>query len=317
MVAAMGAFRPALLLIVVVASGCTLLDKFRPVHRTVARMTGPIGWYRVTQLLAIDSKDHVTIPPREKRSDDEPEQEDDEDYDLDTPLEERVQVRFGRQLSPLLLDPQTPCSYLDPEPEPGRPVFVLVHGIRGPGSEWVPVIPTLGAARPAAMFLFRWNVTQNHSTIVGSLVTGINRIAACHPKGRTIVLAHSAGGVVASFAVSQLDIGPKEPAEVYTVASPLSGVGIHDKAEEQDGEYRFLRDLGGTKTGFAAAAPNVFVTHFRTHYPADDAMAPRFGREPNLKGIGVAGATEIDLPQNLTHDGSLLFVAKQLLEGAR
>src|SRR5688572_16454462 len=143
----MGAFRPALLLILAVwASGGTVLDKFRPVNRTVTRVTGPTGWYRINSLLGVDSKGKATIPPRGEPQ----EEQEDDDYDLDTPLDERVRGRFARQLSPLLLDPQTACSYLDPDPEPGRPVYVLVHGITGPGAEWWPVIPTLRLSQPAA-----------------------------------------------------------------------------------------------------------------------------------------------------------------------
>jgi hypothetical protein len=294
------------------------LNKFRPVNRTMTRVTGPTGWYRVTPLLGVDSKGNATIPARDPApldEDGEPiEQPDDDDYDEDTPLIERVQERFARQLSPLIVTPDVPCQYLAASQEPGRPVYILVHGIRGPGPEWWPVVATLNANSPEGIFLFRWNVTQQRTEIIDSLVTGINRIAACHPAGLPVVLAHSAGGVVASFAVSRLTIEQGQTLDVFTVASPLSGAGLHNKEEDADGTNRFMKDLGATKTGFAAAAPNVRVTHFRTQYPGDLVMEPKFGQHaPNQAGIGVTGATEIDLPDNLTHDGSLLFVARRLI----
>lgn len=308
-------FLPALVLISLVASGCSFLDKFRPVNRTITRVTGPTGWYRVTPLLGVDLRGNATIPPRELAPEEEAEQADDEDYDEDTPLSERVRGRFVRQLSPLIVTSDVPCKYLAATQEPGRPVYILLHGVTGPGSEWWPVIPTLTSARPEGIFFFRWNVTQVRSTMIEALVTGINRIVACHPAGHPVVLAHSAGGVVMSFAVNRLAVPPNQVLEVYTVASPLSGVGIHNRAEDTAGEHRFMRDLGATRTGYPAAAPNVHVTHFRTEYPADTVMEPKFGQHPpNRRGVGVEGATEIDLPINLTHDGSLLFVVRMLVK---
>jgi hypothetical protein len=310
-------FRPALLLLLAwSASGCIFLNKFRPVTRTMTRMTGPTGWYRVTPLMGVDLEGNPTIPPREVvMVDGEPEeQEDDEDYDEDTPLVERLQQRFARQLSPLIVTKDASCQYLSASQEAGRPVYILVHGVRGPGPEWWPIIPTLKANNPEGIFLFRWNVTQHRAAIIESLVTGINRIAACHPSGTPVVLAHSAGGVVMSFAVSHLSIEAGNGLDVFTVASPLSGAGIHQKEEDEDGENRFMKDLGATKTGFPAAAPNVRVTHFRTQFPGDTVMEPKFAQHaPNQAGVGVKGATEIDLPDNLTHDGSLLFVARRLV----
>lgn len=309
--------RPVLLLMLAwSASGCVWLNKFRPVNRTMTRMTGPTGWYRVTPLLGVDLKGHATIPPRYlvRVDGEEEEQPDDEDYDEDTPLVERVAGRFARQLSPLIVTADVPCPYLASSPKPGRPVYILVHGVRGPGAEWWPVIPTLTASNPEGIFFFRWNVTQSRAQIIDSLVTGINRIAACHPQGYPVVLAHSAGGIVVSYAASHFSIPTGQSLDILTVASPLSGVGLHQKAEDDSGEQRFMVDLGAMKTGFPAAAPNVRVTHFRTQFPGDTVMEPRFGQHaPNQPGVGVKGATEIDLPNNQTHDGSLLFVVRRLI----
>ena len=67
--------------------------------------------------------------------------------------------------------------------------------------------------------------------------------------------------------------------------------------------------------GFPAAARNVLVTHLRTQFPGDVVMEPKFDRHaPNMRGVGVLGATEIDLPSSLSHDGSLLYVARRLVK---
>ncbi len=302
----------AIVAMLVIGSGCGFLSKCRQVDRTVKRVAGATGWYRVNPLLGLDLKGNVTIPPRDPPRDPEAEEtEEDEEYDETVPLVERIQLRFARQLSPVFVTPETACGYLfDQEGGTRRPVYVLIHGVRGPGPEWWPVVPTLSARRPDGMFLFRWNVTQSRSEIIDALVAGVNRINACHPGG-VVVLAHSAGGVVVSFAVSRLAVATE--VAVYTVASPLAGAGVHRRVEEVEGANRFLRDLGATKKGFPAAAPNVTVTHLRTQYPGDLVMEPVFeGHAPNMRGVGVLGATEIDLPSQLSHDGSLLYVVRRL-----
>lgn len=305
-------FRPMRLfvqiLLLLCLSGCTFLGKFRPFNRTVTRVAGATGWYRVTPLLGLDLKGNVTIPPRVK-AEDEPETDEDEDWDETVPLNERIAGRFARQFSPLIIGDETACPYLAPE-DTHHPVYVLIHGVRGAGSEWWPVIPTLSAGRPDGMFLFRWNVTQSRTEIIDALVAGIDRITHCHPGG-VVVLAHSAGGVVASFAASRLRV--ETEVTLFTVASPLAGAGIHHRADDEEGANRFLKDLGATTKGFPAAAPNVLVTHLRTQFPGDAVMEPKFdGHAPNMRGVGVLGATEIDLPSALSHDGSLLYVAKRL-----
>jgi hypothetical protein len=290
-------------------SGC-FLKRFRMVNRGLARITGPLGWYRVTPLLGVDARGNATLPPRDRTQTREDDVED-EDYDEEVPLLERLDGRFKRQLSPLLMDADTACAYLTGA-GPG-PVFILLHGVKGVGSEWWPVIPTLNRTSPSGMFMFRWNATQERAVILDALVKGINRIAACSGKATTVVLAHSAGGVIGSFAAGRFKIDSPQRLEVHTVSSPLSGIGYHSKIEDDDDDTRFFNDLGSSKEGYPTAAPNVWVQHHRTQYPGDQVMKPNaFGHSPNQRGVGVKGAREIDLPDSLTHDGALLYVANQL-----
>ena len=291
-------------------SGC-FLKKFKVVNRGLARVTGPIGWYRVTPMLEVDARGEALLPRRDRGHDKD--QDDDEDYDQDIPLVERLDGRFKRQLSPLLLDGEANCLFLTGASlQPRGPVFILVHGVKGIGAEWWPVVPTLAAASPAAIFMFRWSVTQTRAAVLESLVTGIEQITRCSRGAAPVVLAHSAGGVVMSFAASRLKTDGQR-LDVLTVASPLAGIGFHSKIDNDDDDTRFFNDLGASKGSYSAAAPNVLVTHFRTRFPGDPVMKPNvFGHAPNERGVGVEGAAEVDLPDNLTHDGALLYVARQL-----
>jgi hypothetical protein len=291
------------------ATAC-FIKRTRLADKVSNRVTGPIGWYRVTNLLGVNWRGLATIPKRDLNN---PNDAENDDYDEDRSLDDRIHDRFERQFSSLLLDEATDCGLLGTADHSHKgPVIIFVHGVRGIGSEMWPTIPTLAMTDPQGMFLFRWSVTQTRDVILENLVRGVNRITACSPKTRVIVIAHSAGGVLMSFAASRLQVGD-HPLEVWTVASPLAGVGYHSKIDNEDDDTRFFNDLGSTKDGYTAAAPNVTVFHYRTTYPADQVMKPNpFGHAPNQRGCKVANATEIDLPTNLTHDGSVLYIAQQL-----
>ena len=293
-----------------VSGEACLRQRLQMVARAESKVAGPVGWYRVKPSLGVNWRGLATIPARDLENKIEAE---DDDYDEDRRLDDRLRDRFDRSLSMLMLDKDSNCGSLLATEELKGPVFIFVHGIGGIGSEWWAVVPTLEKMQPSAMFMFRWSATQTRDKILERLVTGINRITACSPGVRLVVLSHSAGGVLLSFAASRLTVDGAKKLELLTCASPLAGIGFHSKIDNADDDTRFFNDLGSTKDGFTAAAPNVFVTHYRTSYPGDQVMKPNvFGHSPNLRGIKVEGATEVDLPIELTHEGSLLYVAQQL-----
>jgi hypothetical protein len=173
-------------------------------------------------------------------------------------------------------------------------------------------------AHPASVFMFRWVLYEPRDELVARLATGISRLAQCLPdsEGRLVVLAHSAGGVIASLAAHQIKLPPATRpvpwVTVLTVASPLSGK--RDRAPNADGSQQalFFFDLGTRITGYPAAAAGVRVVHLRTHYPADWVMEPNGDLSPNDPTVGVPGAPQLELPDGLGHPESLEYVAAEI-----
>ena len=169
--------------------------------------------------------------------------------------------------------------------------------------------------------MFRWVPYDERDAITHRLAAGISRLAECLPgsEGRLLVIAHSAGGVVASFAVSRMRLPAsttKTPwVTVLTVASPLAGTV--KRAPNADGKEQlaFVLDLGTSIPAYPAAAPGVHAVHLRTHPPADSIMEPYGGLCPNDPGIGVPGAPQLDLPEGLDHPGALQFVVGEVACG--
>jgi alpha-beta hydrolase superfamily lysophospholipase len=158
--------------------------------------------------------------------------------------------------------------------------------------------------------------------LVEELSAGVSRLSTClsghgHP---IVLLAHSAGGVIASFAAARINVpvGVTLPGVfIMTVASPLAGTMARISAADGTAEPRFVMDLGTAITSYPAAAFGVQVVHLRTSFPADPHMeVTKEGHLPNDPSVGVAGARQINLPVELSHDASLLYVARKIADGS-
>jgi len=202
-----------------------------------------------------------------------------------------------------------------------RPIFLLVHGIGGDGWEWYRTLPLIESMNPAAIFMFRWSPVEKTDQLAEFLAVGASRIARCagDDGGPLVILAHSAGGILASFAANRI-ILPEPAAQrrayVVTVASPLAGNGSREPTLPNELEPNFLWDMGVGFLHYPPAAAGVKVAHLRTRYPSDPVMKPNFGGfRPNRKGAGVPGALEVDLPKEWGHILSLRRVAEIMAKG--
>jgi pimeloyl-ACP methyl ester carboxylesterase len=237
-----------------------------------------------------------------------------------------------------------PCDELIREREEKHQVFVLVPGILGAGKEWEPVIEKL--ARPGrSLFFFRWVPLDHLDTLSRGLGAGLRALASCldGEGDELIVLAHSAGGIIAAQAASRVSTRAGAPSvRVFTAASALAGIqvrkeaGEDDESEEEEGEGEeveagapspeaeakaenryFVTAMGGAFRDYAPVGKGVEVFHLRTQAPADPVMKPRRdGKLPNDPRVGVPGAYQVSLPSKLGHDQSLLYATERIEDGA-
>lgn len=228
---------------------------------------------------------------------------------------------YEARYAPLPLDQEAPCDRVAPGPA-SAPVWVLVHGVGGDGAEWVPVLDALGPTQTAGVYLYRWVPYDDLHAVGERFAAGVNRVLACRPDAEVRVIAHSAGGVVASWGAAGLVVPDGARVELLTVASPLAGTRPRERNGDGRPEARIMLDLGSAITAYPAAPPRVSVAHLRTSPPPPDApelgdsvMVPSAGRLPNDPGVGVPGARQVDLPPELTHLGALAYVVERLVAG--
>ncbi len=215
--------------------------------------------------------------------------------------------------------PNFECSELtDRVRDATSPIIVLVHGVGGEGEEMLGALPALMKNPPASVFMFRWVSYQSRDEISQELAAGVTRIAECIPdsEGRLLILAHSAGGVVSSFAASQIQLPrstkPGPWVTLLTVASPLAGTVARKGNPDGGEESVFMLDLGTQIAHYPAPSRGVRVVHLRTHAPADAIMKPTGGVLPNDPTVGVPGAPQLELPGELTHAGAMIYVAEEV-----
>lgn len=216
--------------------------------------------------------------------------------------------RYATRFDALTIEPKLECSRLHEaaDAEPDAPVLVVVHGLGGAGPEWDDALSMLQRSHPAATYVYRWESLERREEILRRLTLGLDSLAGCLHR-RIIVLAHSAGGILSSLAASKVELPADVQLEVVTVASPLAGT----MARPEEKSPFFLFDLGSRLAPYQPASDNVKVVHLRTSWPADRWMKPgRDGVKPSA--ASVPGATVVDLPDELSHVGALLWVANRI-----
>jgi alpha-beta hydrolase superfamily lysophospholipase len=221
--------------------------------------------------------------------------------------------QFQARLSRVDLE-ATKCDALFPRG--AQQLTLTVHGIGGAGEEWEPALGNL-AANGTPLLMYRWLPTGSREGIARSLADGINRLQECLAGNskRLLVLGHSAGGVLGATAASWVkpdDDSIADRIAIVTVAAPLGGMGMKEKAKR--GWTTFVEELGADLRDYQAAAPGVRVLHVRTHPRADSysVNSSPVGHDEGWPVPGVPGARAVDLDESVNHEQAIAFTAAAL-----
>lgn len=100
-----------------------------------------------------------------------------------------------------------------PQPAPSvRTQVVLVHGAFGFGDEWLPVVAALRESSDFAFFAWTWpGPFRNPPRAAQALAQELQLLVDGLPPTveEVLVLAHSAGGLIANFAARKLRVPPR------------------------------------------------------------------------------------------------------------
>lgn len=219
--------------------------------------------------------------------------------------------------TPVALDAAAGCPALSAGAT--GPVVVVVHGIAGDVPNVGEVHESLASLSPRALLAFRWAMYEKTDALLARFSGGLNRLVACTGGAVPIVvLAHSAGGVLASLAANRLEPasdGERAVVVVVTVASPLGGVDRASARAEWFSQKPFALELGGKISRYPAPPPGVQYVHVRTSPKADVVMQPApSGHRPDDPRAVVPGARQHELPEHVGHDDALLWAVRALAQ---
>lgn len=213
------------------------------------------------------------------------------------------------------------CTVLDarhaalPRLKPGtRRLFVLVPGLLGYGWEWNDPVKRLRAARDTDFVVFWWDPWDSVTRAARELDGVLERVLAEAPPSvrEVVVVAHSAGGLVAAHALGGL-AAPSRKLTLVTVGAPFAGMHICPWSETDVLHAPLMLSVAAKYHDYPAPPPGVDVVEYVTSYPADPVMHPYWGRSAAPPGVGPAGARRVVVDPKLDHNDVLDSVVRQLL----
>ncbi len=98
-------------------------------------------------------------------------------------------------------------------------LVIAIHGYQSRGYEWITGLKHL-THNYGSLFFYRYDWERCPDQVGLDLAAEIKSLAKRRPYKKVIVFAHSYGGLIATFAASQLG---KLEAEIHVIAAPLSG----------------------------------------------------------------------------------------------
>jgi hypothetical protein len=193
-------------------------------------------------------------------------------------------------------------------------LFVLVPGLLGYGWEWNEPVKRLRAAPHTDFVVFWWEPWDSVARAAGELGRVRWRALETAPPSvrEIVVVAHSAGGLVAAHALGGLS-PPGRELTLVTVGAPFAGMHICPWSEVDILHAPLMLAVAAKYHDYPAPPPGVDVIEYVTSYPADPVMHPYWGRSAAPPDVGPPGATRIEVDPKLDHNLVLDTVIRDLL----
>jgi hypothetical protein len=183
-------------------------------------------------------------------------------------------------------------------PRGTRAVVVLVHGVLGFGSEWTPVVDELRQHHNIAFVVLAYHGPWGQPIAPArSLLTLIQSALDNAPPETTqvLVLAHSAGGLIASWAVRHARVPAGRHLSLAKIACPPIDIALGYSVEEKvDTPLGFA--VGGTREKIRPIPPGAEIGEYLTsgpHVPHGDLegrpffLGPHAGHNRILSRVAV------------------------------
>lgn len=213
------------------------------------------------------------------------------------------------------------CAVVDveharlPPLKPGTErLFVLVPGLLGYGWEWDKPVARLRATPKVDFVVFWWEPWGSVDRAARELDDVLLRAMVSAPPSvrEIVVVAHSAGGLVAAHAVGRLPPPPRK-LTLVTVGAPFAGMHICPWSEVDILHAPLMLSVAAIYHAYPPPPPGVDILEYVTSYPADPVMHPYWGRSAAPADVGPVGARRIEVDPKLDHNFVIDHVMDDLL----
>jgi pimeloyl-ACP methyl ester carboxylesterase len=213
------------------------------------------------------------------------------------------------------------CAVVDaraPRLPPLKPdterLFVLVPGLLGYGWEWDAPVARLRKTPKVDFVVFWWEPWGSVDRAARELDDVLSRALASAPPSvrEIVVVAHSAGGLVAAHAVGRLSSPPRK-LTLVTIGAPFAGMHICPWSEVDILHAPLMLSVAAVYHRYPPPPAGVDVIEYITSWPADPVMQPHWGTVPSRSDVGPAGARRIAVDPKLDHNFVIDRVMNDLL----
>jgi len=213
------------------------------------------------------------------------------------------------------------CAVVDgertrlPPLKPGTErLFVLVPGLLGYGWEWDAPVARLRATPKVDFVVFWWEPWGSVDRAARQLDDVLWRAMVSAPPSvrEIVVVAHSAGGLVAAHAIGRLPSPPRK-LTLVTIGAPFAGMHICPWSEVDVLHAPLMLSVAAVYHRYPPPPPGVDVIEYVTAWPADPVMQPHWGTTPSQAGVGPPGARRIEVDPKLDHNDVIARVMDDLL----
>jgi pimeloyl-ACP methyl ester carboxylesterase len=182
-------------------------------------------------------------------------------------------------------------------------LFVLVPGLLGYGWEWDAPVARLRATPKVDFVVFWWEPWGSVDRAARQLDEVLWNALTAAPASvkEIIVVAHSAGGVVAAHAVGRLPSPPRK-LTLVTIGAPFAGMHICPWSEVDVIHAPLMLGVAAVYHRYPPPPPGVEVIEYVTAWPADPVMQPHWGTTPSQSDVGPRGARRIEVDPKLDHN---------------
>jgi pimeloyl-ACP methyl ester carboxylesterase len=213
------------------------------------------------------------------------------------------------------------CTVVDiehtrlPPLKPGTErLYVLVPGLLGYGWEWDAPVARLRATPKVDFVVFWWQPWGSVYRAARELDEVLFRAMVSAPPSvrEIVVVAHSAGGLVAAHAVGRLPTPPRK-LTLVTIGAPFAGMHICPWSEADIIHAPLMLSVAAVYHVYPPPPPGVEVIEYVTSYPADPVMHPYWGKSAAPPDVGPAGARRIEVDSKFDHNFVIDRVMQDLL----